>query len=166
MVAGSTRTSLALDTNVVLDLAEGEDFAHEFREVFQGRGYGLLLPPTVTAELDVLASRGTFRQRTLARTALENLGGWKCMPLALSSTHLVIARQFATRLVARGLIPETEQNDGKILAQTSLACIPLLATSDHHLLGIDDEALLLAFQEADLWPVHPVHPRQLLKALH
>ena len=63
------------------------------------------------------------------------------------------------------LIPETEQNDGKILAQTSLAQIPLLATSDKHLLDIDEDALLLAFQEADLWSVHPVHPQRLLKAL-
>ena len=47
----------------------------------------------------------------------------------------------------------------------SLAQIPLLATSDKHLLDIDEDALLLAFQEADLWPVPPVHPKRLLKAL-
>lgn len=33
------------------------------------------------------------------------------------------------------------------------------------LLDIDEESLLLAFQEADLWPMHPVHPKRLLKAL-
>ena len=63
------------------------------------------------------------------------------------------------------LIPETEQNDGKILAQTSLAGIPMLVTSDKHLLNIDENALLLAFNEADLAPVHPVHPKNLLRAL-
>ena len=63
------------------------------------------------------------------------------------------------------LIPEAERNDGKILAQTSLAQIPLLVTSDKHLLDIDKEALLLAFNEADLFPVHPAHPKRLLKAL-
>jgi len=63
------------------------------------------------------------------------------------------------------LLPETEVNDGKILAQTSLAAIPLLVTSDRHLLDIEEEALLLAFNEADLTPVHPVHPKGLLRAL-
>jgi hypothetical protein len=83
----------------------------------------------------------------------------------LSSTQLTIAVRFAVRLADAGLIPETEQNDGKILAQTSLADIPLLVTSDKHLLDLDEDALLLAFQHADLFPVHPSHPKRLLKAL-
>jgi hypothetical protein len=32
-------------------------------------------------------------------------------------------------------------------------------------LDVEDDALLLAFNEADLFPVHPVHPRRLLRAL-
>ena len=164
-MAASPKKQLALDANLLLDLAAEEDFAHEFREEFQGRGYGLLVPPTVLAELDVLATYGAEPQRGFADTALENLVRWKCLPFALSSTQLAIAQRFASRLLALRLIPETEQNDGKILAQTSLAQIPLLATSDKHLLDIDEDALLLAFQEADLWSVHPVHPKRLLKAL-
>jgi len=38
----------------------------------------------------------------------------------------------------------------------------LVATSDKHLLDVDEDALLLAFNEADL---PPVHPKRLLKAL-
>jgi hypothetical protein len=34
--------------------------------------------------------------------------------------------------------------------------IHLLVTSDKHLLNIDEDALLLAFNESDLAPVHPV----------
>jgi hypothetical protein len=60
---------------------------------------------------------------------------------------------------------EGQANDGLILAETSLAGIPLLVTSDKHLLNIDEDALLLAFNEADLAPVHPVHPKNLLRAL-
>jgi hypothetical protein len=63
------------------------------------------------------------------------------------------------------LIPVTEQNDGKILAQTPLVGIPMLVTSDKHLLDIDEDVLLLAFNEADLLPVHPVHPKRLLRVL-
>jgi hypothetical protein len=68
-------------------------------------------------------------------------------------------------LLRQRLIPEDEFNDGLILAETSLAEIPLLVTSDKHLLNIDEDALLLAFNEADLSPVHPVHPKRLLRVL-
>jgi hypothetical protein len=38
-------------------------------------------------------------------------------------------------------------------------------TSDNHLLDIDDDSLLLAFNEADLPPARPAHPKRLLKAI-
>jgi hypothetical protein len=63
------------------------------------------------------------------------------------------------------LIPDEEWDDGLILAETSLGDIPLLVTSDAHLLDVDEGALLLAFNAADLLSVHPVHPKRLLKAL-
>jgi PIN domain len=156
----SAKKSLALDTNLLLDLAEGNDFAHDFREVFAGRGYSLVVPPTVLAELEALAMAGRTPQCHFADKALEELGAWECQPFALSATRLATAHRFAERLLDMRLIPETERNDGKILAQTSLARIPLLVTSDKHLLDVDDDALLLAFNEADLLPVHPSHPKR------
>jgi len=90
---------------------------------------------------------------------------WRCQPSALSATEPAIAQRFAVRLIDLGLISETEQNDGKILAQAALAQIPLLTTPDKHLLDMDENALWLAFNDADLTPVHPAHPRRLLKAI-
>lgn len=164
-MAASPKKSLALDTNLLLDLAGERDFAHEFREEFSSRGYSLLVPPTVVAELAFFASLKDAPQQEIANVALEKMGVWKCQPFILSSTQLAIAIRFAARLMESSLIPETEQNDGKILAQTSLARIPLLVTSDKHLLDVDEDALLLAFNDADLLPVHPAHPKRLLKAL-
>jgi len=162
-MAASPKKSLALDTNLLLDLAGEEDFAHEFKEGFSRRGYTLLVPPTVVAELEFFASQKDAPQHEIANVALEKMSGWECQPFTLSSTQLVIATQFASRLMESSLIPETERNDGKILAQASLAEIPLLVTSDGHLLTIDEDALLLAFIEADLSPVRPVHPKRLLR---
>ena len=164
-MAASPKKSLALDTNLLLDLAGEKDFAHEFREEFSSRGYSLLVPPTVVAELAFFASLEAAPQQEIANMALQRIGVWKCQPFALSSTQLAIAVRFAARLMEFALIPETEQNDGKILAQTSLAGIPMLVTSDKHLLDIDEDALLLAFNEADLSPVHSVHPKRLLRVL-
>jgi len=55
-MAAAPKKPLALDTNLLLDLAGDEDFAHEFREEFSARGYVLLVPPTVVAELTFFAS--------------------------------------------------------------------------------------------------------------
>lgn len=164
-MATSPKKSLALDTNLLLDLAGAEDFAHDFKDTFFERGYSLLVPPTVIAELAFFAASPEMPQQKLADLALGKARDWKCQPFTLSSTELAIARQFAARLIHSSLIPETEQNDGKILAQTSLAKIPLLVTSDKHLLDTDENALLLAFSDADLMPVHPAHPKRLLMAL-
>ena len=164
-MAAGPKKSLALDANVLLDLAEEKDFAHEFREAFATRGYSFLIPPTVIAELDLLATLGTAPQRRLADISLGKITTWGCRPFTLSSTDLAIAARFAARLLDSRLILETELNDGKILAQASLAGIPLLVTSDKHLLDIGEDALLLAFNEADLPPVHPAHPRRLMRAV-
>ncbi len=165
-MAASRKKQLALDANLVLDLAEGKDFAHEFREEFQACGYEFLLPPTAATELNALSVYGGEPQKTFANIALRELRAWKCQPFALSGTKQAIAEQFRRRLSELRLIPDEEWDDGLILAEASLGSIPMLVTSDKHLLDIDAEALLLAFNEADLLPVHPVHPKRLLKALH
>ena len=150
----------------MFDLVEEQDFAHEFREVFLGRGYRLFLPPTALVELDFLSAEGrTPAEQNLAREGLLNLRGWGIQPFDLDSTAEGIARRFAGHVRELGLIPDDEVNDGLILAETSLVEIPLLVTSDRHLLDVDEEALLLAFHDADLPPVHPVHPKRLLRAL-
>ncbi len=38
-MAAGPKKSLALDTNLLLDLAEKKDFAHESKEEFSNRGY-------------------------------------------------------------------------------------------------------------------------------
>ena len=164
-MAGSSKKRLALDTNLLLDLAEGKDFAQEFREEFQRRGYELLVPPTAAAELNALGIYGGEPQEAFANKALAGLRAWKCQPCLLSDTDLVIAEVFSQRLLERRLIPNEEWNDGRILGEASLAMVPILVTSDKHLLNIDEEALFVAFNEADLQPVHPAHPKGLLRAL-
>ncbi len=160
------KKQLSLDTNIVFDLAGEKDFAHDFREVFQSKGYALVLPPTAVHELHVIFTEGASEaERELARTALTHLKQWGIRPFDLDSAAEAICEQFVRGLLRQSLIPEGEFNDGLILAETSLAEIPLVVTSDKHLLNIDEDALLLAFNEADLWPVRPVHPRRLLRVL-
>src|ERR1051325_8577442 len=123
-MAASPRKQLALDANVLLDLAGDKEFAHEFRQEFQARGYEFLLPPTAAAELNVLSLYGAEPQKSFANKALHELRSWKCQPFPLSDTKLAIAEQFRRRLSELKLIPDEEWNDGLILAETSLGEIP------------------------------------------
>jgi hypothetical protein len=164
-MAASPKKQLALDVNVLLDLAEGWDFAQDFREEFLRRGYGLFVTPTAAGELNILSLYAAKPTRSFALQALQELRRWEIQPCPLSDLNLAIAERFSRRLVERRLIPEEEWNDGRILGETSVSGIPLLVTSDKHLLDIDDDALLLVFNEADLPPVRPAHPKRLLRAV-
>ena len=139
MEAMRTRKQLALDTNLLLDLAAAGDFAHEFKEVFQSRGYGLLAPPTVLAELhEQSVNSPVTRKRWLARMALARILVWDVVPLHLSAVEAGIAERLANRFLELRLLPAFECNDALILAETALAKVPLLVTSDRHLLDIDE----------------------------
>jgi predicted nucleic acid-binding protein len=158
---------LALDTNLPLDLADGLDAAHAFREQFQEKGYALVVPPTVVTELTLKAEdKSDPKKAKLAMRALQSLRGWGIRPYDLKSVEHGITSEFARRLIERGLLPEGEFNDGVILAETSLGGIPVLVSSDRHLLDIPKEALHLELGAADLNAVSVAHPRLLLKALY
>ena len=155
----------ALDTNLLLELAAEADFAHTFREVFLEKDYLLLAPPTVVQELTHAAINKSGEDRRDARRALLSLRGWSIQPFDIAPVAHGIAEQFARRLIERGLLPEQESNDGEILAEASLADIPVLVTCDHHLLDIDEARLLTAFNDSDLQLARPMHPRLLLRAM-
>jgi predicted nucleic acid-binding protein len=156
---------LALDTNILLDLASGEDFAHDFRETFQERGYALWVPPTVVAELTHQASERESETQQLALAALQSLLSWGIRPYDLKAVGHGITESFAKYLIRERLLPDNEFHDGVILAETALGDIPILATSDKHLLNMDESDLKPAFDAQDLMQVTPLHPRNLRRAL-
>ena len=104
-MAVNAKKSLALDANLLLDLAEGNDFAHDFREEFAGRGYSLLVPPTVLAELEALASAGHAPQCHFANIALEELGAWEC-------SVRVVCHEADHRPSFRGTVARTAADPG------------------------------------------------------
>jgi predicted nucleic acid-binding protein len=165
MPGQGTSRRLALDSNVLIDLAAQEDYAHDFREVFQERGYSLWLPPTVAHELLYAAENKAQLDALLAHSALAQLLDWQVSPIGLSPVDNAIADVFARRLTGSGLLPPDEYNDGLILAESSLARIPVLVSSDHHLLEIPEDRLLVCLNDADLTPVRVAHPKGLLKAI-
>jgi predicted nucleic acid-binding protein len=164
-MAGNRKKRLALDTNLLLDLARGFDFAHDFHGVFRGANYSLLAGPTVFKELGFALLYGLEPEKTLATTAIANAEKWGVLAFNLTRLDQTIAERFAQKLLERRLLPQEECNDALILAETAVENIPLLVTSDRHLLDMDEDGLVLAFSEADLPATHPVHPKALLKAM-
>lgn len=173
MAGAGTRKRLAADSNLLFDLAAERDFAHTFREVFQELGYTIEVPPTVVQELTFKAFRmqpatvdaQATEEKRLARRALESALAWGLRPFDLKPTGHGITEEFVRLLHRKRLLVEEEFNDGLILAECALAEIPLLVTSDSHLLNIDTDELRLCFEDRDLLPVAVAHPRKLLQAV-
>ena len=160
----SSRKRLSLDTNVLFDLADGKDFAHDFRETYQRKGYALLISPMAVAELYFLRDHGDAEEQRLSSLSLAGLTTWDIQVFPLTHLQRDIARRFASAIIRQGLLPASELNDALILAEAAVAEIPLVVSSDQHLLGVDHDALRAACMEADLNPVFPVSPCRLTRA--
>jgi len=158
-----TQKRLSLDTNVLFDLADEEDFAHDFRETFQRKGYALLISPTVVAELYFLQRHGDEEEIRLASIALKQMAAWDIQAFSFSTVQLDLARGLVAAIIRQRLLPESEVNDAFILAESAVAGIPLVVTSDQHLLDVDESALRDECLRVELAPVFPVHPRRLLR---
>ena len=66
---------------------------------------------------------------------------WDIYPYDLKSVGHGITDADAQKLISGGLLPESEFNDGLIIIETALACVPGLVTSDKHLLAVDNVKL-------------------------
>jgi rRNA-processing protein FCF1 len=166
MPDGFQQKRLAVDSNILFDLAEGHQFAEDFRKTFLAKGYSLEIPPTVVLELVNFSKNGDARERELARITLSSLlTKWKISPISLSSVQRAYTQNFVKFVQADKVLPIRENNDAEILAETSLAGIPILVTSDGTLLDADPVGLALAFEKAGLVPVAPAHPQRLTRAI-
>jgi predicted nucleic acid-binding protein len=164
MGATTARKRFALDTNLIFDLAEEKNFALTFVEVFLQRGYELFLPPTAAQELAHAVIHNP-EKREIAKKGLRNLRKWDIQEFDLVAVDHGITEQFSLLIRTRNLLPVAEVNDGLILAETSLARIPVLVTSDKHLLNIPEESLASSFKLRDLAVVAVCHPKDLLRAI-
>lgn len=163
MADGLHSKRLSLDTNVVLDLAAGYQFALAFKEEFQRRKYALQVVPGVMAELEALTRKGNKEQRNRASIALDNFLAWDITPVILTDVEMTYRKNFISIVEERGILPAKEVNDARILADTGIARVPMLVTSDSGILDADQIALSLAFEDAGLCVVKPAHPARLAK---
>jgi len=122
----------------------------------------LAVPPTVIQKLVHIATTGHPAQ-THAQTALANMRRWNILPFDLISGGHGITGVNAQKLMASGVLPDGEFNDGLVVVETALAGVPNLITSDIHLLGINPAHLTQKLNEFDLPPVAIFHPCDVLR---
>ena len=134
-------------------------------EVLREKGWTVLLPPTAVTELRLLTRSDDVATRELALLAIAELDRWDIQAYPLTDLQETLAESFSGRLIAAGLLPTEEWSDGVILGEASAAGLPLLVTSDRHLVHIEVEALKLTFAEADLDFTLPIRPRDLSRIL-
>jgi len=161
MVSG-IKPRLALDTNVLFDLAEGRDFAITVLEVLVEESAHINVCPTVLVEMEYEISHPASVQKARrAERAFECIRSYGITPFTLTPVQHALAQRFSNSLQDTGVLPHGEFHDGCVLAEVALCPLEFLLTSDKHLLSIDTEALRGNFRHFHLPSVQIVSPRHL-----
>ena len=166
MAARPNRPQLvAVDTNVLFDLANGLDDVVEAVSAIgeRLRGARFLIPPTVQHEVANWALRGHGPTREAARKAILLGQSWPIVPANLIAVGHGIAERIAGRIRGQRLIPDEEVNDSLLLAESALLGCSMLLTSDEHLRGIDFERLTLELQAFDVTAPVIATPREIVR---
>jgi predicted nucleic acid-binding protein len=145
---------LAVDTNFLIDLAAGDEVALDCLSTLRRKlpTAPILVLPTVIQELVYIASRSDIRRpKILASKALQSiLKPWGFRPVNCVPVGHGIVEETARKIRAAGLLPEEEINDSFIIAESALAHVTLLISSDSHLKNIDHRKLKAILDRCDL----------------
>jgi hypothetical protein len=145
---------VAVDTNILLRLAEKDELALDAIEVVRDllRPSEFLVSPTAFLELNMLArASDEARVRACAMKALTNFRAqWQFNPALLTSLQKALVLNAAAKLLASGLLPASGRNDARIVAESAVLNCVLLVSNDSHLLQADHRQLALLFRQLDL----------------
>jgi len=132
---------LAGDTNLLLDLADGDEDVLDAVAVIDQRlpEADWLVSPSVLDELAFLADSGeTLLVRQSCRVAFQQLRSGRRFRAMLDLPFpSKVMKQVADEIRQRELIPASEVHDSWVLAEAAFLQCALLLTSDAHLRGVD-----------------------------
>jgi rRNA-processing protein FCF1 len=158
---------LAVDTNVLLDLADGVEAVVDAFDLLDQRlpEKDVVVLPSVLDELAFLCDSGdTERVRQSALNAIGLMQQQdRFRPLLQLATPPDLATKLAREVRRRELVPEEEVHDSLILAEAALLGCALLLTSDEHLCGVDHERLTLTLHPFELVAPVIASPREIVR---
>ena len=160
------RQRVAVDTNVLLDLANKEEPVNDAVATIRRRikPVAIVVTSTVLHELANLVDNGETQEiRRSARLAAERLHrAWRFEPIELSPVENGIVEHIATRLLDQGLLPREEVHDAFVLGEAALLNCTILLTSDSHLREIDYRAAALELKACDVEMPVIATPREIV----
>ncbi|MBE0540212.1 MAG: type II toxin-antitoxin system VapC family toxin [Verrucomicrobia bacterium] len=157
---------LAADANVALDLAQENDWVLDALATIRARlaGCSLLVPPTVSEELAWLADHADeSKTRTDARKFLRHHRTWGFELIRAIPVGDAYVEKVADRLLQAALLPSTEANDARILAESAALGCFILLTSDEHLRAVDFQRLGFELAAFDLTAPVIATPREIVR---
>ena len=158
---------MAGDTNVLLDLAEGdEDVLDAVAVIHQRLPHAQwMVSPSVLEELAFLTDSGdTVQLRQSARLAFQQLqSGDRFRAILDLPFPSDLIMRVADEIRQRELVPAAEAHDSRVLAEAAFLQCALLLTNDAHLRGVDHELLTLVLNPFDLTPPVIAAPREIVR---
>jgi predicted nucleic acid-binding protein len=158
---------LAADTNLLLDLATGDEDVLDAMAVIDQKlpEADWLVSPSVLDELAFLADSGdTLPLRQSAQVAFQQLqSGLRFRAMLDLPFPPDFLKRLANEIRHRGLIPVAEAHDSMVLAEAALLQCALLLTSDAHLREVDHELLTLVLNPFDVAPPVIATPREIVR---
>ena len=158
---------LAVDTNVLLDIAAGVNDVLDAADVIADRlpETEQLVTPSVLDELAYLSDSGlTAQVRQSARQAIQLLRGKdRFRPILELPFAPENAEKLAVEFLRRKLLPDEEVHDSLILAETVLLDCHILLTSDEHLRSLDHQQLTWLLNQRDLTAPVIATPREIVR---
>jgi|GEM_PF-2094259 len=157
--------SLSPDTCLLVRLGDpADEDAQLFLEFLREKRITVCVTPTALAETTHLAETGDWPAREHADNALSLMAGAGfVLPRLETSAEEARVERIAAALRAKGFLPERERHDARILAETSLAGVRFLVTTDPHFMT-DNQLLGLSLEALKLTPVCVVAPGQVVRA--
>lgn len=155
----------AADTNVGLDLAEGNDWVSDaIATIRHLSGYQLITPPTVSEELAWLSVHADEAPtREAAREFLRRHRKWGFQLQHTVPIGEAYVGKIAERLLRAGLLPASEFNDAQILAESSALGCSVLLTSDEHLRAVDFQRLSFELARFEVGVPIIATPREIVR---
>lgn len=158
---------LAVDTNVLLDLADEVEDVLDALAIIEDRlpKADRLVPPSVLDELAYLTdSGGTPQLRQSARRAMQQLRtDRRFRPILELPAAPEMAEELANEFRRCQLLPAEEVHDSAILAEAVLLECGILLTSDEHLRAIDYLRLAWVLNPRHLAPPVIATPREIVR---
>jgi hypothetical protein len=151
---------IAVDTNVLIDLAEGNEIVVDCFSTIRRKfpSAPIIIPPTVIVELaDIASDWDTKSEKESALVALQNIRSeWGFHPMNCVPVGHGIVEETARKIRAAGLIPEEEIHDSFIVAESALANVTLLLSSDGHMKDINQSLLRKVLEGCDVGNLIPI----------